>query len=244
MQLIVDIGNTSAKVFIFEGHVLLEDYRVNHAELCALLAEQITRHEFKAAIVSSVIPLNETIESFLGNLPFPCSRMSVHLKLPFQTAYKTPNTLGVDRLAAVAGAWLQCPHNDLLIVDIGTAITYDIVTAEGVHLGGNISPGIDMRFKALNLFTGNLPLVCKEGRRAPIGDSTETALREGVLQGVCYEIDGYVRSYMDKYPRLFTFLTGGDAFLLENQTKSRIFADGLLVAKGLNHILMLNNEKI
>ena len=241
-QLIVDIGNTSAKVFFFEGHVLLEEFRVVHDGLCSLLAEQVKQRDIRAAILSSVIPLSDAMEEAVNSLPCSCLRMSSQLKLPFKTVYKTPHTLGPDRLAAAVGAWCHRPHNDLLVIDVGTAITYDVVTADGFHLGGNISPGIDMRLKALNLFTGKLPLISKEGERTPIGDTTETALREGVLQGVCYEIEGYVRTYANKYGQLLIFLTGGDANLLDNQTKSRTFADSLLVARGLNHILLLNNE--
>lgn len=241
-QLIVDIGNTSAKVFFFEGDTLLEEFRVAHDGLCSLLATQVALRDIRAAILSSVVPLSDAMEEAIGNLPCPCLRMSSQLRLPFKTLYKTPHTLGPDRLAAAVGAWCHCPHNNLLVIDIGTAITYDIVTADALHLGGNISPGIDMRLKALNHFTGKLPLVSKEGERAAIGDTTETALREGVLQGVCYEIEGYMRAYANKYDRLLIFLTGGDANLLDNQTKNRTFADGLLVAKGLNHILLLNDE--
>ena len=241
-QLVIDIGNTSAKVFFFEGDKLLEEFRVAHDDLCSLLVEQTRGRCIQAAILSSVIPLSESMENCIGNISCPCLRMSAQLELPFGIFYKTPQTLGPDRLAAVAGAWLQKPHENLLVIDVGTAITYDFITAQGAYLGGNISPGIDMRFNALHQFTGKLPLVGKEGERAVIGNTTETALREGVLQGVYYEIDGYVRAYTDKYPQLFIFLTGGDVFLLDNQVKSRIFADSLLVAKGLNHILMLNNE--
>jgi type III pantothenate kinase len=166
--------------------------------------------------------------------------MSAALKMPFRIAYETPETLGPDRLAAASEAWTQKSGNDLLIIDIGTAITYDIVTADGVYRGGNISPGIGMRFKALHHFTGKPPLVDKEGLRTDIGVSTETAIREGVLQGVCYEIDGYMQSYSLKYPKLLVFLTGGNSILLDNRTKSRTFADSLLVVKGLKRILDLN----
>ena len=152
--------------------------------------------------------------------------------------------MGADRLAAVAEAYALQPGHNLLVIDAGTAITYDLVTSDGVYLGGNISPGINMRFKALNLLTGKLPLVEKEGERLAIGNTTETAIREGVLQGVDKEIEGYIREYAQKYPNLLVFLTGGDTFLLENRVKNRTFADNLLVIKGLNRILKLNNEAI
>ena len=244
MQLIVDIGNSSAKVALFEGDTLIEDFRVGHEELCPMFTEKAGDSAIRAAIVSSVIPLGEEVEQAIKALPYPCLCMSARLKMPFTIAYKTPHTLGPDRLAAVAEACAQQPGHDLLVIDVGTAITYDLVTADGIYLGGNISPGIGMRFKALNLLTGKLPLVDKEGERTAIGNTTETAIREGVLQGVSKEIEGYIHEYTAKSPNLLVFLTGGGTFLLDNRVKSRTFADSLLVTKGLNRILTLNNEAI
>lgn len=241
-QLIIDIGNSSAKVALFEGDILAEHIHASHEELPHLLRAKASEHAITRAIVSSVIPLSKAAEDAINGLPFPCLKMSAQLAMPFNIAYKTPETLGTDRLAATAGAWCQQPNHDLLVIDMGTAITYDLVTSDGTYHGGNIAPGINMRFKALNHFTGRLPLVSQEGERIAIGNSTESAIREGVLQGVFYEIEGYIRSYRLKFPNLLVFLTGGDAFLLENQAKSRIFADSLLVPKGLNKILTLNNE--
>ena len=239
-QLIIDIGNSSAKAALFEGDRLVEEFRVEHEALTSFFADRAMDGDIRAAIVSTVIPLGEEVERAIEQLEFPCLRMSARLKMPFRIAYQTPETLGADRLAAVAEACAQKPGCDLLVIDVGTAITYDIVTADGLYLGGNISPGIDMRFKALNHFTGKLPLVNKEGERHTIGITTETALREGVLQGVDKEIDGYIREYREKYPHLLVFLTGGGTFFLDNRAKNHIFADGLLVIKGLNRILMLN----
>ena len=241
-QLIIDIGNSSAKVAIFEGNRLIMECRAQHEELPSLLAQKAKDESIACAIVSTVTPLSEATEQAIEALPYPCLRMSARLRMPFEIAYKTPDTLGADRLAAVAEAWCSHPGNDILVIDAGTAITYDLVTADGIYRGGNISPGIDMRLKALNHFTGKLPLVSREGERHTIGYTTETAIREGVLQGVSYEIEGYIRTYKNKYPHLLVFLTGGGAKFLDNQTKSRTFADSLLVLKGLNRILTLNDE--
>ena len=240
MHLIIDIGNSSAKVATFEGDDLVEHIRVEHAELPTWLRANAMDSGIERAIVSSVVPLSDELEQAIESLPYPCLHMSAQLKMPFSIAYQTPETLGPDRLAAVAEACAQKPGSDLLVIDMGTAITYDIVTAQGVYLGGNISPGIGMRFKALHHFTGKLPLVDKEGVRADIGNTTETAIREGVLQGVYYEIEGYIRACSIKYPKLLVFLTGGGTFLLDNRAKNRTFADNLLVVKGLNRILTLN----
>ena len=243
-NLIVDVGNSSAKVAIFDGDTLIELSRAAHDTLPQALKRLAESTPIDAAIVSSVIPLGKAIEEALATLPCPCLRMSAQLKMPFDIAYQTPETLGPDRLAAVAEAYAQQPEHNLLVIDVGTAITYDLVTTDGRYLGGNISPGINMRFKALNLLTGKLPLVDKEGKRLAIGNTTETAIREGVLQGVDKEIEGYINEYAQKYPNLLVFLTGGDTYLLENRVKNRTFADNLLVIKGLNRILKLNNEAI
>lgn len=241
---IVDVGNSSAKVALFDGDTLTEQLCISHEELPKTLVDKSQDTTISAAIISSVVPLSNAVEEVLRALPYPCLRMSAHLKMPFDIAYKTPETLGPDRLAAVAEAYAQYPERNILVIDAGTAITYDVVTADGTYQGGQISPGINMRFKALNHFTGKLPLICKEGERRAIGNTTETAIREGVLQGVDKEIEGYIHEYTKKHPDLLVFLTGGDAFLLDNQAKSRIFADNLLVIKGLNRILKLNNEDI
>ena len=243
-NLIVDVGNSSAKVALFDGDTLTEQLCISHEELPKTLSDKSQDATISAAIISSVVPFSDMVEEVLRALPYPCLRMSAHLKMPFDIAYKTPETLGPDRLAVVAEAYAQYPERNILVIDAGTAITYDIVTADGTYQGGQISPGINMRFKALSHFTGKLPLISKEGERRAIGNTTETAIREGVLQGVDKEIEGYIHEYTKKYPDLLVFLTGGDAFLLDNQAKSRIFADNLLVIKGLNRILKLNNEGI
>lgn len=243
-NLIIDIGNSSAKIALFKGDTLLELARISHSSLHSFIESKAHESNIQHAIVSSVIPLAPEVEEAINRLPYPCLRMSAQLRMPFSILYKTPETLGPDRLAALTEAWNQKIGHNLLVIDMGTAITYDIITSEGIYVGGNISPGIGMRFKALHHFTGKLPLVNKEGERIEIGDTTETAIREGVLQGVNHEIEGYIHNYSLKYPNLLVFLTGGSAFLLDNQTKNRTFADNLLVVKGLNRILTLNNEII
>lgn len=243
-NLIVDVGNSSAKVALFDGDILIEQLCVSHEALPETIKGKSLNMGVHQTIISSVIPIDKAVEDALNELPHPCLHMSAQLKMPFSIAYQTPETLGPDRLAAVVEAYAQNPGRNLLVIDAGTAITYDIVTADGTYLGGQISPGISMRLKALNHFTCKLPLVSKEGDRVAIGNTTETAIREGVLQGVDKEIEGYINEYTLKYPDLLVFLTGGDTILLDNRIKNRTFADNLLVTKGLNRILTLNNEDI
>lgn len=162
--------------------------------------------------------------------------------IPLRNLYATPQTLGPDRLAASVGAHYEamqltghpCPT---LVIDMGTAITYDYVTEAGEYIGGNISPGVDMRLRALNAFTEHLPLVSATGDHPTLGTTTETAIRCGVLDGVKHEINGFMQAFLDKYPCVLFFLTGGAMFDFEERLKSRTFADEFLVHKGLEVIL-------
>lgn len=163
-------------------------------------------------------------------------------RVPIINKYSTPLTLGSDRLAAVVGAnWLQ-PGRDVLVIDIGTCVTFDFINSSGEYLGGNISPGPTMRLKALNHFTARLPLVERRGDTPDFGTDTTTAIRSGVMNGIKYEIEGYIHSFLAKYPQLFVYLTGGVHLNLQFSENLSIFADDFIVPKGLNRILEYNNE--
>ena len=194
--------------------------------------------------MATVIDLTDEAEARLAELPCPLLRLGADTPLPVENLYETPRTLGYDRMAAVVGAAERFPGRDILVIDAGTCITYEFVDAAGRYHGGNISPGLQMRFRALNHYTGRLPLVEAEGRLLPMGKDTETAIRAGVLKGIEYEMAGYIRAMKDKYPELLVFLTGGDEFSFDTNLKSIIFADRFLVLKGLNRILIYNNDEI
>jgi type III pantothenate kinase len=163
------------------------------------------------------------------------------VKVPVQVCYETPETLGKDRLAAVIGAFHEMQGKDLLVIDAGTAITYDFISAEGQYPGGNIAPGLEMRSRALHEFTGKLPYFLPDENTEDFpGRNTKNAIQSGVLYGLVHEIDGYVDKLMLKYPNLSVFLTGGSAEILENRLKYRIFARKNLVLNGLNQILKYN----
>ena len=149
--------------------------------------------------------------------------------------YASPETLGADRLAAAVGAAYCCKGHDLLIVDAGTCITYDYVSAEGHYLGGNISPGLGMRLRALHEQTARLPLVNADGEIERIGSNTINAIRAGVLQGVDYEITGYIRTMMRRKPDARIFLTGGNGYRFAQETE--VERNDALVEIGLNCIL-------
>ena len=147
-------------------------------------------------------------------------------------------------MAAVVAANEQFPGRDILVIDAGTCITYEFIDSQGQYHGGNISPGLQMRFKALHQFTGRLPLVAPQGCTPALGKDTETAMRAGVWKGIEYEISGYITAMKHKYPEVLVFLTGGDDFSFDTNVKSVIFADRFLVLKGLNRILNYNNGRI
>lgn len=165
--------------------------------------------------------------------------------IPIENCYSTPQTLGPDRLAAVIGAHAKCTNKDVLVIDAGTAITYDYITAEGKYLGGNIAPGIQLRLLSLNEHTAKLPLVPETGETPDFGFNTETAIRAGVINGVKHEIEGYIREIMQKKGDVSVFLTGGSAINFEDSIKRCTFADDFLVHDGLYNIIMyrLNKEK-
>jgi type III pantothenate kinase len=165
------------------------------------------------------------------------------VRLPIEVRYQTPETLGRDRIAVAVGANFLQPQKDVLVIDAGTAITYEVVEASGIYLGGNISPGMTIRFHALNRYTKRLPIVEERDDVPFLGTSTETAILAGVVHGMVYEIDGYIDELQNKYPGLYVFLTGGNAFYFEKRLKNTIFAEKQLVLIGLNRILEYNVEE-
>jgi type III pantothenate kinase len=243
MKLIVDIGNTFAKTAFFEGEEMVDMITTPNNELSSMPA-LCKKYSPVSGIISSVVTLADEVEDMFNKLNIPLIRLNGKTPLPVRVCYSTPETLGADRIAAVVGANHLLPGKDLLVIDAGTCITYEFVDAGGCYRGGNISPGLQMRLKALHQFTGKLPLVTSDGEMPDWGDSTETAIRAGVVKGMKYEIEGYINEQKAKYPNLLVFLTGGDKFSFDEKIKSIIFADRFLVLKGLNRILDYNNGRI
>ena len=239
MNLIIDIGNTSAKLAAFENGEIKEVLRCSNQTLEGL-DTMCKKYTFRKGIVSSVVTLNDGIRNTLERLPFPIMEFTYQTPIPIRNLYKTPETLGMDRLAAVIAAYSMKPSHPILVIDAGTCITYDFIDGQGNYHGGNISPGMEMRFQALHAFTSKLPVVSAEGELPSFGQSTETAIRSGVIRGIEYEISGHISQLEKKYSRLLVFLTGGNEFSFETNLKSSIFADVFLVLKGLNRILEYN----
>ena len=238
MNLVIDIGNTRAKALVFSENKPIAETTTDHR--LTGLAEFSVRHPIQAGIFSITAKYSQTVRRAIDGLPFPVMRFDEKVRLPIQNLYRSPKTLGPDRLAAVIGAQALQPKRDLLVIDCGTCITYDFLDAEGNYRGGNISPGLQMRLTALNRQTARLPLVNRQGQTPEIGYDTETAIRSGVIRGIRHEIEGYIKEFREKYPAVLIFLTGGDAINLDMSKESSIFADEFLVPRGLNQILNYN----
>ena len=242
MNLIIDIGNTCVKLVCFNEGKVVEEQRTDKDDAVALQSF-CSRYPFSRGICSSVSDISEEYSAALSSLPFSMMEFKSGItRVPIINKYNTPLTLGSDRLAAVVGAnWLQ-PGRDVLVIDIGTCVTFDFINSIGEYLGGNISPGPTMRLKALNQFTARLPFVERRGDTPDFGTDTTTAIRSGVMNGIKYEIEGYIHSFLAKYPQLFVYLTGGVHLNLQFSENLSIFADDFIVPKGLNRILEYNDE--
>ena len=242
MNLIIDIGNTCVKLVCFNEGKVVEELRTDKDDAVALQSF-CSRYPFSRGICSSVSDISEEYSAALSSLPFSMMEFKSGItRVPIINKYNTPLTLGSDRLAAVVGAnWLQ-PGRDVLVIDIGTCVTFDFINSIGEYLGGNISPGPTRRLKALNHFTARLPFVERRGDTPDFGTDTTTAIRSGVMNGIKYEIEGYIHSFLAKYPQLFVYLTGGVHLNLQFSENLSIFADDFIVPKGLNRILEYNNE--
>ncbi|HET9053580.1 MAG TPA: type III pantothenate kinase [Cyclobacteriaceae bacterium] len=235
MNLAVDYGNSAAKVAIFDQHALTEKHTFTHPEDLKSFLSASPAENF---IISSVITEAEAIaQQVKAKNKFILSHT---LPLPVNILYTTPHTLGVDRLAASCGAVQLFPGKNTLVIDAGTCITYDFTDSNRQYYGGGISPGLKMRFQAVHTFTARLPLVNPAGNPELVGNSTETSIQSGVVNGTLAEIDGIINRYRQKYPDLQVILCGGDAPFFENKLKASIFASPDLVLIGLNRVLIHN----
>lgn len=243
MNLIIDIGNTCVKLACFNDGNIIECIRVDRIDAKVGLRDFCKKYHFSKGIYSTVTDLDPEFVLEINKLSFPVMALvSGKTSIPLVNHYLTPFTLGADRLAAVVGANYLKPNCNVLVIDVGTCITFDFVSAQGVYEGGNISLGPTMRFLALHEHTAKLPLVERKGVASILGNTTEVAIRSGVVQGIKYEIEGYVQSFLEKYPDLFVYLTGGVHMNLHFSEKMPIFANDFIVLIGLNRILEYNNE--
>ena len=240
MNLIIDVGNSFVKLAVFSKN----KFKFKEVVEIDMILEHIISiknkyNKLTNAVVSSVGRLKDEDIKVIKEL-FDLLILDSKTKLPFANLYKTPKTLGVDRIALASASINQYPENNVLVIDAGTCITYDFINADNEYLGGAISPGLRMRYKALNNLTANLPLLDTKIANSIIGNSTEECIHSGVVTGVLKEIDGVIEQYEQKYSDLTVILTGGDANFLSKQLKSSIFANSNFLLEGLNFILQFN----
>jgi type III pantothenate kinase len=240
MNLIVDVGNTTIKLAVFEDREIVG--RVTCDPQDFLLCLEKISNEFnniEHTIVSSVGNFEEKYLSALKD------RYCLHIltertRLPFKNRYETKNTLGVDRIALMSAASLNYKKKNVLVIDAGTCVTYDIKNSNNEYLGGAISPGLYMRYKALNTFTEGLPLLDREEGIMDVGNTTEASIHLGVVTGLVKEMDGFIDHYSKLFDDLTIILTGGDSNFLLDRLKNDIFANSNFLLEGLNYILEKN----
>ncbi len=239
MNLVIDVGNTKIKLAVFNNSKLIHNESITIENFMTIALELIKKYECTNAIISSVASVKKSQINKLRT-KINLIELSFFTKVPFKNEYSTPKTLGVDRIALVSSAISKFPNKNVLIIDAGTCITYDFVDFKGSYFGGAISPGINMRYKALNAFTNKLPLLEPEYMNQLIGDSTEKCIHLGVINGVISEIDSFINQYREKNKDLTVVLTGGDTNFLANRLKNSIFANPFFLLEGLNRILKYN----
>ena len=231
----VDIGNSSIKSaeFFDDGF----DHIQNWSSLNDL------NHEYEGAyfVVCTVGESRNEIENTLSN----SFVLNHDVPIPIRSEYKSPETLGLDRLAAAVGSHVTFPNDDLLIVDIGSCMTIDFLSGDGVFKGGFISPGPEMRLKAMNHYTNGLPLIdwTRNDNEIDIGKDTVSCMINGVFQGIVNEINGHFTTFNKKHPSLKVVLTGGFAKDFESNLKAPIFASSKIVLTGLHAIWKYNEGK-
>jgi type III pantothenate kinase len=234
----IDIGNTRIKAGIFEDDKLLSVFHFENIEGLKLYCDDLPTST--PIIISSVT--NDDLTSFYHRF-LNVLILNYKTPLPITNNYGTPHTLGNDRLAGVTGAALLFENKNNLVIDIGTCVKYDFIDSNKIYEGGSISPGLDLKFKALNHFTGKLPLVVKQNLFFEKGNSTQNALLSGVMYGTLMEMKGYINTFSNQYQDLQIILTGGDASYFVDKLKGAIFAEPDLILKGLHEILKYNAPK-
>jgi type III pantothenate kinase len=235
-----DFGNTRLKAAIFQDSKLNEVIVVENDSL-ATIESVLKKFDPQRTILSSVINHDAEIETLLASKT-KFHKLSYVSKLPFTTPVGKPETIGADRLALSAAAVYFFPKQHNLVIGMGSCITYNFINTDHEFLGGGISPGMEMRMKALNQFTAKLPIVKPDGNVPLIGYDTVTNILSGVVLGMAKEIDGFINEYKERLSNFNVHLTGGDLVYLAPHLKNQIFADPELIFKGLYAISEVNNQ--
>ncbi len=243
MDLILDLGNTNQKIALFDAGNLL--WVQADKQISLSLVRNIVKQNagIDSCILSSVVKVPITLQSFLEK-HFRFILLDEHTPLPILNLYRTPETLGKDRLASAVAGFNQFPGHPALIINAGTAVTYDVVTKKGEYFGGSISPGMNMRFRALHTFTKQLPLLTYSEIDFLTGDDTDKSVLSGVINGMAAEMEGLIVCYQKEYPGIKVILSGGDLNYFVNRLKISIFALPNIVIYGLQQILAFNDKKL
>jgi type III pantothenate kinase len=242
MILAIDVGNTRIKAAVFEDDAVLESFVFSKTELEKNIQNILKKYrKVTHLVVSSVSDIEKQSFSEFENV-VDIHFVSHNDPFPFVNRYKTPKTLGVDRMVLAAGAALQFPNQSRLVIDAGTCVTYDFIDESNNYLGGAISPGLQLRYTALHNFTAKLPLLELENPEYFIGKSTSESLHSGVVNGLVYEMDGFIDEYKVLHPNFIIILTGGDAVFLAKRLKNTIFANSNFLLESLNQIFQYKTE--
>jgi type III pantothenate kinase len=239
MNLAIDIGNSFSKLGIFDGSNKLMVTVVDKLS-AELLSDLLDRYGVTDVIYSSVKGEHIIIEELSSSSLARIIPLSSRTSIPVKVNYLTPETLGTDRIAGIVGGYNKYANTNVLVIDAGTAVTFDLLTSEGIYEGGNISPGLSMRFRALNNYTNMLPLISSDNKYDIIGKDTENAIRSGVQQGLVFEINEYIRTFKNLYKGLKIIVTGGDGELLSGMIDQTADYSPDLVIEGLNFIANYN----
>lgn len=248
MLLAIDVGNTRIKAAVFEDDNLLELVVFTVLELQKNIQTILKSYpKVTDLLVASVG--NVAKEDFLlWNNSINIHFVTHETIFPFQNLYATPHTLGIDRMVLAAGAVMQFPKQNRLVIDAGTCVTYDFVDADNNYLGGAISPGIRLRYESLRQYTANLPLLTIENITCDddqnwIGNTTQQSIHSGVINGVVHEMEGFINQYSQQYPNFIIILTGGDTEFLAKRLKNTIFANSNFLLESLNKIYQYKTKK-
>lgn len=239
MNLIVDIGNTRVKAALFENSELKEFFVFGSTQEL-LQSSLFSNYSISNCILGSVV--NE-IDGFIAALKTKTNVLlfTSETPTPVKNLYKTAHSLGSDRLAGAVGGNALFPDKNVLIIDAGTCIKYNFVTSQNEYIGGAISEGLKMRFKALHTFTSRLPLLdIDENSDVFVGTTSNESIISGVQNGAVAEVEGFIETYRKQYHDIYVVITGGDVNFFEKRLKKPIFADSFLILKGLNRILEYN----
>jgi len=238
MLLAVDIGNTKIKAAVFEGPVLQSRFSFGRDEAVAGVQKIFSDLPKISQSILSVVGKEQDELFLLIRKYTKVTAVSHGLAFPFINKYATPHTLGIDRMVLAAGAVLQYPAQNRLVIDAGTCITYDFTDAADNYLGGAISPGLQLRYDAMHTFTAKLPLLYPEMPEKYVGNSTAGSMHAGAVYGLLHEIDGFINAYLQDYQQLTVILTGGDADFLAKRLKNTIFANSNFLLESLNHLYL------